>query len=264
MADRCSPPASRQLPVAGHRGRKWANPSKRKFQTKHARRAIFCPPHPHQLPTAALRVLPNTKWMVLEGVKKEKGRSGEAFVPTFLVEGSFMRTLTFPLRAPLRGPQLQDRGGGAYMNYTLLSKKPQFFSKGPRSRSISKWRSGWLQYSQNRVQLGLGSEGRNERKEFPLYSRTLYGLNESIDQSTTNPQFLHPSHTVHWNECACVFKLNLYYQYYTEAVSYNNGHPSGSSSSTAPLYIHTYITSCFSMVQMLGKQRFPDRGVINH
>lgn len=47
--------------------------------------------------------------------------SREAFVWLFLVEGSFTRTLTFPLRAPLRGPQLQDRGGGAYLNHTDMS-----------------------------------------------------------------------------------------------------------------------------------------------
>lgn len=38
---------------------------------------------------------------------EEQRRSREAFVPAFLVEGIFMRTLTFPLRAPRRGPQLQ-------------------------------------------------------------------------------------------------------------------------------------------------------------
>lgn len=49
-----------------------------------------------------------------------------------------MRTLTFPLRAPLRGPQLQDRRGGASTNYTLLSNKPQFLSKGPREQILLK------------------------------------------------------------------------------------------------------------------------------
>lgn len=46
-----------------------------------------------------------------------------------------MRTLTFPLRASLRGPQLQDGGGGAYMNHTWLLKKSQILNKGPDASS---------------------------------------------------------------------------------------------------------------------------------
>lgn len=132
----------------------------------------------------------------------------------FLVEGSFMRTLTFPFRAPLRGPQLQDKGGGAYMNYTLLSKKPQFFSKGPRSRSLQNWRSGRQQYSQHGAQEEWGKRKEEIRgmnlhctvfKDFLWFNVHV----SSTDQSTTNPLgydehclcFCSPSDTVHWNDC---------------------------------------------------------------
>lgn len=70
--------------------------------------------------------------MVLKGVKEEKERSREVFVPAFLVEGSFMRTLTFPLRVPLRGPQLQDRvGWSLYELCITIREAPVLLKKAP-------------------------------------------------------------------------------------------------------------------------------------
>ena len=105
--------ASRLLPAGRPRGRKWANPSKEssRLNTQEG-------PEPSRAPPAPTARTASYNADGPEGGYKEKGRSREAFVPAFLVEGSFMRTLTFPLRASLRGPQLQDGGGGAYMNYT--------------------------------------------------------------------------------------------------------------------------------------------------
>lgn len=126
-----------------------------------------------------------------------------------------MRTLTFPLRAPLRGPQLQDAWGGAYMNYTYLSKKPQFFWKGPRARPLSNWWSGGSSVprmergSRDGAQEGE-EEGRNRGKTSPLLSSwTLHSreiawiisINQLLLRGILSTVYVPVVHLMHLNDC---------------------------------------------------------------
>lgn len=109
-------------------GRKWANPSKESSRLNMHKGPEPSLPSPHShTACTALCYVDGTE----EGFK-EKERSREVFVPAFLVEESSMRTLTFPLRAPLRGPQLQDRGGWSLYELCItIREAPVLLKKAP-------------------------------------------------------------------------------------------------------------------------------------
>lgn len=133
------------------RGRKWANPSKRKFQTKHARQAIFCFPSP---PMAAVCVLHSIMWMVPEGVKKRKGEVGRRLFLSFWLREALWGLWPSPSGPLYEVPSCRIEGVEPLRTIHYCQISPSSFQKAPESRSFSKWRTGWQQYSRQGVQTG--------------------------------------------------------------------------------------------------------------
>lgn len=114
------------------RGRKWANPSKESSRLNTHEELEPSPASP--APAAALHVLSSTMWMVLKGVKKRKGEAGRRLFLRFWLREALWGLWPSPLRAPLRGPQLQD-GGGVEPIWTIhiCQRSPSSFEKPPEA-----------------------------------------------------------------------------------------------------------------------------------